>query len=85
MWANKCTWDHGFLEFGDVYPNAPFKGQVGMWKNGDIRTMRFLDYNVLRRPIPCGPYADVTELIFSSHVTQQAWGELRLNENGVDR
>ena len=30
MWANKCTWDHGFLEFGDVYPNAPFKGQVGM-------------------------------------------------------
>ena len=29
MWANKCIWDHGFLEFGDMYPNAPFKGQVG--------------------------------------------------------
>ena len=33
MWANKCTWDHGFLEFGEMYPNAPFKGQVGMSKN----------------------------------------------------
>ncbi|XP_022805620.1 cysteine-rich secretory protein LCCL domain-containing 2-like [Stylophora pistillata] len=29
MWANKCTWDHGFLEFGELYPNAPFRGQVG--------------------------------------------------------
>ena len=32
MWANKCIWDHGFLEFGETYPNAPFKGQVGMLK-----------------------------------------------------
>lgn len=30
MWANKCTWDHGFLEFGELYPNPPFRGQVGM-------------------------------------------------------
>ena len=30
MWANKCIWDHGFLEFGEMYPNAPFKGQVGI-------------------------------------------------------
>ena len=33
MWANKCIWDHGFLEFGEMYPNAPFKGQVGMLDN----------------------------------------------------
>lgn len=32
MWANKCTWDHGFLEFGELYPNPPFRGQVGMYE-----------------------------------------------------
>ena len=30
MWAEKCIPDNGFLEFGEMYPNAPFKGQVGM-------------------------------------------------------
>ncbi|XP_078361849.1 uncharacterized protein LOC144646177 isoform X2 [Oculina patagonica] len=26
MWSNQCIWEHGFVEFGDEYPNSvPFK------------------------------------------------------------
>ena len=32
MWANKCIWEHGFVEFGDQYPYpVSFKGQIGIY------------------------------------------------------
>ncbi|KAJ7375081.1 peptidase inhibitor [Desmophyllum pertusum] len=42
MWSNQCVWDHGFVEFGDEYPNdVPFK-RVGqnLARNGELLTTR---------------------------------------------
>jgi len=29
MWSNQCVWEHGFVEFGDEYPQAVNFKRVG--------------------------------------------------------
>ncbi|XP_022805622.1 multiple epidermal growth factor-like domains protein 6 isoform X1 [Stylophora pistillata] len=94
MWSNQCVWDHGFLEFGDEYPNTvPFKGQVGQnlareWgklQNPEDRVIRwykeheFFKYSKFASPLTAAQCSKKP----CGHYTQLAWATTRYLGCGV--